>query len=128
MKLNPKVLAIISTLTLTLAGVLSLNRQKPLPACIELMKEHAQRLETKTIAPNPDGGYFVVFDGKNPGQLEFVGYVGPKSVDVMREQMADAGLRQIRVETNGTCEIENGLVYTLVSGSYIVPTQKPDPI
>lgn len=112
----------------SVATLLSTRSETQLPVCLDLMKEQAERSDTKTVAPNPDGGLFVVFDGKEPGQIEFVGYVGPKSVQVMREQMTEAGMKKIKVESTGTCEVENGLVYTVVQGSYIVPEPKPDPI
>lgn len=131
MNLKPKQVGIVigSVIVLGLSlTLLSTRSETPLPVCLELMKEQAERSDTKTVAPNPDGGLFVVFDGKEPGQIEFVGYVGPKSVQVMREQMTEAGMKKIKVESTGTCEVENGLVYTVVQGSYTVPEPKPDPI
>jgi len=128
--MNLKLLVALGSISglASLAVLLSTRPDKPLPVCLELMKAQAQKPNVKTVAPNPDGGFFVVFDGQEQNQIDFIGYVGPKSVQVMREQMTEAGMKKIRVEVTGTCEVENGLIYTLVKGSYIVPEQKPDPI
>lgn len=128
-------LVIISSSVAVVAGVsaivittLTSGLQSQTVNCVDVLKKHATKLEQTTVTPNPDNGLFVVSDGNEPGQLVFLGYVGPKSVELMRNQMLNAGLKKISINVEGTCEIENGLVYTLVSGSYVVPEQKPDPI
>lgn len=125
--------SIILSLTAIVTGLAGLmivvnSTSEPKLICIDVLKQKAETLEKKAVESNPDGGLFLISEGKQPRQVNFTGYVGPKTVEVMRVQMVESGLLNIRVETQGTCEAENGLIYTLVTGTYTIPEQKPDPI
>ena len=95
--------------------------------CVQILKRKAEQVERKMVVPNQDGGLFLMTEGQ-PREVNFLGYLGPASVDRMRDQMVESGLKDVKVKREGTCKAENGLEYTLVSGKYTLPEEKPDPL
>lgn len=98
------------------------------PICIDVLKAEANKVEQKMAMPNSDGGLYLLTQGDKTDRVNFLGYVGPKSVEKVEPMMVENGLLNVSVKTVGQCETDGGLVYTLVSGHYDVPEQKPDPI
>lgn len=99
-----------------------------MPICIDVLKAEANKVEQKMAMPNSDGGLYLLTQGNKTDRVNFLGYVGPKSVEKVQPMMIENGLLNVSVKTVGQCETEGGLIYTLVSGHYDVPEQKPDPI
>lgn len=130
MKLNTALIVVTGLSALT-AGVMSIilatMPNEPV-SCIKMLKSRAEEVEQKIVLPNQDGGLFLMMQGGQPNTVLFKGYVGPKSADLLKDQMVESGLLSVSVKTEGTCEAESGLVYTVVSGSYIVPPPAPEPI
>jgi hypothetical protein len=122
MKLNPLALAIISTLSFALALVLYINNQQPLPSCIQTLKTKAEKAEQKMVMQNDDGGLFLLTNSDVPGLVQVLGFIGPKSLESVVSQMENSGLVNISMKLGEECVVESGLIYTLVSGSYEIPT------
>lgn len=96
-------------------------------SCIQILKRKAEQVENKMVLPNDDGGLFLMTEA-GPREVSFLGYLGPTSVDRMHDQMIESGLTNVSVKKEGVCKAENGLEYTVVSGKYTLPEEKPDPI
>lgn len=96
-------------------------------SCVGILKKRAEEVENKMVLPNDDGGLFLMTEG-GPRVVNFLGYVGPSTVEKMRGQMIEAGLTDVTVKSEGTCQTESGLEYTVVSGRYTLPEENPDPI
>lgn len=131
MKLNAKLIAIlIISLVMPSVFILIVNSLKtePLPECISVLREEANKVDQKMAMPNSDGGLYLLMQGDKKDRVKFLGYVGPKNVEKVEPSMLDSGLLNVKVKVVGQCETEGGLVYTLVSGHYDVPEPKPDPI
>ena len=105
-----------------------LSDASAMPICIDVLKAEANKVEQKMAMPNSDGGLYLLTQGDKTDRVNFLGYVGPKSVEKVAPMMIENGLQNVTVETVGQCETEGGLVYTLISGQYDVPEQKSDPI
>lgn len=99
-----------------------------MPVCIDLLKAEANKVEQKMAMPNSDGGLYLLTQGDKTDRINFLGYVGPKSVEKVKPMMIENGLQNVSIKTVGQCETEGGLVYTLVSGHYDLPAPQPDPI
>lgn len=98
------------------------------PICIDVLKAEANKVEQKMAMPNSDGGLYLLTQGDKTDRVNFLGYVGPKSVEKVKPMMIENGLQNVSVKTVGQCETESGLIYTLVSGHYDLPVPQPDPI
>jgi hypothetical protein len=96
-------------------------------SCVQMLKDRAEKNEKHMVLPNQDGGLFLMLEA-GPSVVDFLGYAGPKTVALMEERMVEAGLLNVTVKNDGTCQADNGLEYTVVKGRYTVPEQKPDPI
>ena len=121
-------LAVLSGLVVASVVNVAMNIVTSEPrSCVGILRKRAEEVENKMVLPNQDGGLFLMTEG---GQrvVNFLGYVGPKTVEKMREQMVESGLTNVTVKQEGTCQSESGLEYTVVSGRYTLPEEKPDPI
>lgn len=131
MKLNVKLVAIalvsFAMPTVVVLTVKSLQSE-PLPECVSVLKEKAKVETRKMVAPNQDGGLFLLLESHIPNNINFHGFLGPKTASTLQQQMQENGLKGVEVKVEGQCETESGLVYTLVSGHYEMPVEKPDPI
>lgn len=105
-----------------------LSAEPAIPVCIDVLKAEANKVEQKMGMPNSDGGMYLLTQGNKTDRVNFLGYVGPKSVEKVEPMMKDNGLLNIKIEVVGQCETYGGLVYTLVSGHYDIPAPQPDPI
>lgn len=107
-------------------GIGELLQSEP-QSCIALLQERANTADQKMLMNNSDGGLFLLTQGPEQNQVLFIGYVGPLTSEKLKTDMINAGLTKVKVETEGTCQSDSGLKYTVVIGSYITQAQ-PDPI
>lgn len=107
-------------------GIGELLQSEP-QSCNGLLQERANEAEQKMLMNNSDGGLYLLTKGPENNQVLFIGYVGPESSKRLRDEMLNAGLSKVHVETEGTCVSEGGLKYTVVTGSYVTAPQ-PDPL
>jgi hypothetical protein len=123
MKLNRSTrLSIMLSVAIALVAMIIHRELQTTPDCISVLKEKASHSDQKTIVPNGDGGLFLLTGSDVPGLVQVLGYIGPKSLDNLVEQMEQSGLSNISMKLGDECTVESGLLYTLVSGSYEIPT------
>lgn len=123
MKLNRSVrLSIMLAVVIALIAMIIHRELQTTPGCISVLKEKAMRSDQKMVVPNEDGGFFLLTSSEVPGLVQVLGFIGPKSLERVVEGMESAGLVNISLKLGKECVVESGLVYTLVSGSYEIPT------
>lgn len=119
------ILSSIFAIVVSLTGLLVLKTSEPEP-CIDILRKSAETESQKMLLPNKDGGLFLLINKDT--HVQFIGYLGPKSIETLASEMTNAGLLQVDVKKEGQCVAENGLVYTLATGTYVPAAPKPDPI
>jgi hypothetical protein len=119
-------LAVMLSVGVALVAMLIHRELQTTPDCVEVLKQKASRAKQKMVVPNQDGGMFLLTDSDVPGLIQVLGFIGPKSLDRVVEDMENAGLVNVSMSLDKECVVESGLVYTLVSGSYEIPTPKSE--
>jgi hypothetical protein len=119
-------LAIMLSVGAALVAMLIHRELQTTPDCIDTLKQRASRAKQKMVVPNQDGGMFLLTDSDVPGLIQVLGFIGPKSLDRVVQDMENAGLVNVSMTLSKECVVDSGLVYTLVTGSYEIPTPKDE--
>lgn len=113
----------LTVISLSAIGTFMLLPAKQPQNCRTLILERANKVTQKMLMPNGDGGVFLLSRGPEPLQIVFYGFVGPVTATTLQTEMIESGLQEVRVSSSDTCSADNGLIYTVVYGSYKVAPQ-----
>jgi hypothetical protein len=124
MKLNIIALAVVSVVV-SVASLIVVQLKDP-PSCTATLKTKSESAQQKMVVQNDDGGLYLLTSTDVAGVIEVLGFIGPKSLESMVENMERSGLINVSMKVKGQCIADNGLVYSLVNGYYSLPAPKPE--